>query len=54
NEKEDIAQEELDSIALDIPKKAEAALSDLKTLEAEIKEEYLDLIILVETEDIAG
>ncbi|KAH9287533.1 hypothetical protein KI387_031650, partial [Taxus chinensis] len=54
NEKEEIVQEELDSIALDILEKAEATLSDWKTLEAEIKEEYPELILPVEIEDVAG
>ncbi|KAH9320141.1 hypothetical protein KI387_021910, partial [Taxus chinensis] len=54
NEKEGIAQDELDFIASDILEKTEAALSDWQTLEAEIKEEYPELILPVEIEDIAG
>ncbi|KAH9300429.1 hypothetical protein KI387_012012, partial [Taxus chinensis] len=53
-DKEYITQEGLYSITLDIPEKAEAVLSDWKTLEAKKKEEYPELIIPVETKDVAG
>ncbi|KAH9295481.1 hypothetical protein KI387_039069, partial [Taxus chinensis] len=54
NEKGEIAKDELESIAVDIPEKAEATLNDCQTLEVEIKEEYPELILQVEAEDTAG
>ncbi|KAH9293873.1 hypothetical protein KI387_040921 [Taxus chinensis] len=53
NEKEKITQDELDDIATDILEKMRNVLSDWKTLEAELKNEYPELILPVEEEGAA-
>ncbi|KAH9306448.1 hypothetical protein KI387_010852, partial [Taxus chinensis] len=53
NEKGEIVRDELESIVVDIPEKEEATVNDWQALEAEIKEEYPELIIQVAIEDTA-
>ncbi|KAH9311656.1 hypothetical protein KI387_026691, partial [Taxus chinensis] len=52
NEKEKITQNELEAISIDILEKTRTMLDDWKTLEAEIKTKYPELILLVKEEDV--
>ncbi|KAH9302231.1 hypothetical protein KI387_013814, partial [Taxus chinensis] len=51
NKNGEIARDELESIVVDIPEKAEQALTDWQILEAEIMEEYPELILQTDTEE---
>ncbi|KAH9316979.1 hypothetical protein KI387_018748, partial [Taxus chinensis] len=51
NEKGEIVRDELESIVVDIPEKVEQTLTEWKVLEAEIKEEYPELILQSDTEE---
>ncbi|KAH9307405.1 hypothetical protein KI387_035316, partial [Taxus chinensis] len=53
NEKGEIVRDELESIVVDIPKKLEEALTGWQALEAERKQEYLELVVQTE-EETAG
>lgn len=50
NENENMTQDELDTIVTDIPDMTDEALSEWKTFEVEMKNEYLELIMSVEEE----
>ncbi|KAH9313085.1 hypothetical protein KI387_028120, partial [Taxus chinensis] len=51
NEKGEISQDELESIAVNISEKEKAVLNEWQTLEAEINEEYPELILPIKAED---
>ncbi|KAH9287917.1 hypothetical protein KI387_032034, partial [Taxus chinensis] len=51
NEKGDVTQDELESIVVGTPEKVGKALTNWKTLEAEIRAEYLEMILQSGTEE---